>query len=497
VNVFEAAEVGSKVDKATYKEEVPGARAGLLEVQRELATSKLAPVVIVGGVEGVGKGEVMNLLLEWMDARGVEAYAFGEPTDEERERPRYWRFWRVLPPKGKMAILLGSWYTEPIIDRAYERIDDALFERELRRIRDLERMLLSEGVPVIKFWLHLAKKVHQKRLKKVLKDPDRRWLVSQQTLEFAERYDAFRVVSEECLRLTSTDVAPWHVVEAANARYRNLTVANTLIRSLKEALENSAAQPSKQGSSKGKHTLPRPPKVNVISQLDMSLALPDEEYERKLSRHSGRLGRLAQELYTSRRSMILVFEGPDAAGKGGTIRRLTGVMDARRYRVMSVGAPTDEEAAHPYLWRFWRNLPREGQVTIYDRSWYGRVLVERIEGFAQPGEWRRAYGEITEFEAQLAEFGTIVLKFWLALSPEEQLRRFQDRDETPYKQYKLTAEDWRNREKWDGYEAAACEMIERTSTDQAPWVLVEANDKRWARVKVMRTVMRRLKEALS
>ncbi|MGD8727606.1 MAG: hypothetical protein PVH40_08170, partial [Gemmatimonadales bacterium] len=222
----------------------------------------------------------------------------------------------------------------------------------------------------------------------------------------------------------------------------------------------------------------------------------EEKYDEQRAKYSAKLSRLVRRLHEADRSMILAFEGPDAAGKGGTIRRLTTAMDARLYRVISIGAPTDEEAAHPYLWRFWRNLPRQGRVTIYDRSWYGRVLVERLEGFASRTEWSRAYAEINEFEAQLTEFGIIVLKFWLAISAEEQLQRFRDRQTTPYKQYKLTEEDWRNRRKFDAYEAAACDMIERTSTPAAPWILVEANDKRWARIKVLKTVTQYLSRGL-
>jgi polyphosphate kinase 2 (PPK2 family) len=199
--MFEAAEVGSALDKATYKRELPALRSELLQVQRDIAASRLGPLVIVGGVEGVGKGEVMNTLLAWMDARGVEAHAFGDPTGEEEERPPYWRFWRALPSSGKMAILLGSWYTDPIVDRAFDRVDDIAFEREMRRIRDFERMLNFECVPVFKFWLHLAKNEYEKRLKKARKDPEKRWFISKRTLKFAKRYDEFRAVSETCLRL--------------------------------------------------------------------------------------------------------------------------------------------------------------------------------------------------------------------------------------------------------------------------------------------------------
>jgi polyphosphate:AMP phosphotransferase len=492
--MFEAAEVGSKLDKESYKKEVPGIRADLLQVQRDLAESGLAPIVLISGGDEIGKVQLLDLLLGWLDARGVEATALGKPSDEEAERPRFWRYWRVLVPSGRLSILLGSWYTQPIVARAYERIEDVAFEREMRRIRDFERMLVLENVPVIKFWLHLSKSVQRKRLQKLRQDPKMRWLVSEEAWVYFKKYDKFRRTSEAALRVTSTGVAPWHIVESRNARYRNVTVATTLIRALRESIDAAKAQRAK--TSKRKPALPRPRKFNVIRQLDLTQKLENGDYERQLERYSTRIPRLVRQLHDAGRSLILVFEGPDAAGKGGVIRRLTGAMDARLYQVRSVAAPTDEEAAHPYLWRFWRHLPRLGRVTIYDRSWYGRVLVERVEGFASREAWSRAYAEINDFEAQLHEFGTIVLKFWLAISAEEQLQRFRDRQTTPYKQYKLTEEDWRNRKKWDAYEAAACDMIERTSTESAPWVLVEADDKRWARVKVLRTVAKELARAL-
>lgn len=495
-DMFGAAEVGNRIDKATFKREVPKIREDLLQMQRAIAQSQLAPVVHIGGGDELGKVSALGTLLGWLDARGVESVALPEPSDEERERPRFWRFWRLLPPRGRMAVLIGSWYTNPIVDRVYGRMDDVGFEREMRRIRDFERMLVQEGVPIIKFWLHLPKSVQKKRLAKVKHDPASRWLVGEEAWTYFKRYDRFRSVAEAALRLTSTGVAPWHVVESTNDRYRNLTVATTLIAALREAQEVWTSSRAQQGRRR-KAAAPKPAKLNVIRQLDLSVTLDTEEYEAQLVRQSAKLGRLARQLHEAGRSMILAFEGPDAGGKGSAIRRLTAAMDPRLYRVIAVGAPTDEEAARPYLWRFWRHLPRQGRVTIYDRSWYGRVLVERLEGFAARDEWSRAYAEINEFEAQLSEFGIVLLKFWLAISPEEQLRRFRDRQTTPYKQYKITEEDWRNRRKWDAYEAAACDMIERTGTSHAPWVLVEAEDKRWARVKVLKTVCRRLADALT
>jgi polyphosphate:AMP phosphotransferase len=363
----------------------------------------------------------------------------------------------------------------------------------MERYIDFERMLHREGTLLVKVWLHLSKKALKKRLKKLRADPDLSWQVSRQDREVLRHYDEFRSISEQVLRRTSTGEAPWTIIEATQRRFRNLSVARALLTALQQRLEQERAAPPRPAP--GPLTL-NPAPMNVIRSLDMSKAIEPDQYEQELRQAQGELGRLTRLLRERRRSLILVFEGTDAAGKGGAIRRLTRAMDARDYRVIAVAAPTDEEKAHPYLWRFWRHLPLLGRVTIYDRSWYGRVLVERVEGFATTEEWQRAYGEINDFEGQLVEFGTVVIKFWLAISPEEQLRRFQDREVTPYKQYKLTAEDWRNRAKWDSYEAAACDMIERTSTEAAPWVLVEAENKEHARVKVVRTVVRRLREAL-
>jgi polyphosphate:AMP phosphotransferase len=492
--MFEAAEVGNKLDKATYKKEAPAVRAALLAVQGRIAQSKLAPVVVIGGAEGAGKGETVALLHEWMDARGLETNVLWDLSDEERERPEYWRFWRTLPPRGKIGIYFGSWYSRVIVDRAFDRMNDDAFERELNRIRDFERMLTLEGVPVIKFWLHLSKDAERKQIKALKKDPRARWRLHSAALKFFKRYDDFRRVSERALRETSVGYAPWTVVEAADNEYRNLTVATSLLQALEEALAEEAEVG--KARPKGKPPMPKSKRVNVIRRLDLTRSLAKKTYERRLADAQAEVGRLAQKLRKAEKSLIMVFEGSDAAGKGGAIRRLTAAMSPYLYRVIGIAAPTDEERAHPYLWRFWRHLPRRGRVTIYDRSWYGRVLVERVEGFARQDEWRRAYSEINEFEEQLTEAGNVIIKFWLSISAREQLKRFKERERITYKQYKITEEDWRNRSKWDAYEGAACDMIERTSTDIAPWVLVEANDKNWARVKIAETVAKRLRAAL-
>jgi polyphosphate:AMP phosphotransferase len=492
--MFETAELGHTIDKETYLQEEPQVRAALLAAQQELADANCSVIVIVTGVSGAGRSETVNLLLEWMDARGIQTHAMREPTDEEQERPPMWRFWRALPPRGRIGIYFGAWYAQPLVDCALGRTSGAELDLALDQILKFESMLHREGVLLVKFWLHLSRDAQKKRLKQLEADPSQSWRVTKRDWKLFKLYDEHRRLGEHVLRRTSTGEAPWTIVEGADRRYRNLTVARTLLDALRLRLAQVKSEPT--GNDRTPLHLV-PPTVNVISRLDMSLALDDGAYKTELSLAQGELGLLSRRLRKKRRSLILVFEGPDAAGKGGAIRRLTVAMDSRDYQVISVAAPTDEERAHPYLWRFWRHLPQEGQVTIYDRSWYGRVLVERVEGFASADQWQRAYEEINEFEEQLTKFGIIVLKFWLAITPDEQLRRFEDRQLIAHKQYKLTEEDWRNRDRWDSYVAAACDMMEKTGTEAAPWVLVEANNKEWARVKVTKTIVEHVKNALT
>ncbi|MBI4423711.1 MAG: polyphosphate:AMP phosphotransferase [Elusimicrobia bacterium] len=488
--MFESAELGQTLTKERHKREAEKAREALLKAQDGLAASRSAAALIIGGVEGAGRTDFLNLLLEWMDPRAVQVHALSEPTDEERERPTFWRFWRRLPPRGRLSVFLGSWYTDPIVDRAFRRVGKDAFAVQLDRIAEFEAMLAREGVRLVKLWFHLSKRAQRERFERLEADKDTRWRVTRQDWRFHERYDRFRKVSEEALLRTSTGAAPWEVIEAADARWRDIAAAKRVIHGLEAAAAESAR------AAAPKPPLPKPKPGNLLRRLDLSRRLPEKEYEKKLEKWQGRVARLTRRLREQGRSMILVFEGPDAAGKGGAIRRVAQTLDARNYRVIATAAPDEQERGFPYLWRFWRDLPRLGRTTVYDRSWYGRVLVERLEGFCAPEDWKRAFAEINAFEAQVAEFGTVILKFWVAISPQEQLRRFRERETVAYKKYKIGADDWRNRAKWDAYEAAAVEMIERTSTPRAPWLLVEGNDKRWARVRVLKAVAAALEREL-
>jgi polyphosphate:AMP phosphotransferase len=490
--MFESAEVGCEVDKETYKAREPELREQLLAVQRRLAEAPLSVIVLVAGVEGAGKSEFANLLLEWMDARGIETHAIWKPTDEEESHPPMWRYWRMLPARGHLGIFLGSWYTQPILDRVLGRAKDRDLDAALDRIAEFERMLASENTLVVKLWLHLSEKSQKKRLEKIEGDPEQSWRITKLDWRFFKHYKRFRRVSERAVEKTSSGESPWHLIDAADWRHRNLAAVETVLGALRDRLDKLDATPKPECAP----DLAEPKETNILRSLDLTQKLDDDAADRELLEHMGTIARRARKLADRKRSLVLLFEGPDAGGKGGAIRRVTRALDARLYQVLPISAPTDEESARPYLWRFWRHVPARGRVTIFDRSWYGRVLVERVEGFCPADDWKRAYSEINAFERQLTDFGVIVVKFWLWISAEEQLRRFKDRHATAYKQYKLTEDDWRNRRKWDAYEAAACDMIEKTSSEAAPWVLVEGDDKNWARAKVLRTVAERLDDEI-
>ncbi|MDR0716534.1 MAG: polyphosphate:AMP phosphotransferase [Azoarcus sp.] len=491
--MFESAELGHAIDKKTFKAEVQKLREALLEAQFELRErGGFQVLILVSGVDGAGKGETINELYGWMDPRYLSTPAFAAPTDEEAAHPFMWRFWQVLPPKGRIGIFSGSWYSMPIRRRIEGEIDQALFDQRIDLINRFEAMLANEGALILKFWFHLTKEGQKKRFKALEKDPRTAWRVTKASWESLKTHDRLQEVASHLLRLTNTPWAPWSVVESADDRYRSLTVGKMIL----DALQKRLASPQEREYPVAPPISPRTDALDVLTTLDLEQKLERGAYQLRLAQAQGKLAELVRTPEFKKRSLILVFEGADAAGKGGSIRRLVAALDARQYQIVPIAAPTQEELAQPYLWRFWRHMPKVGRITIFDRSWYGRVLVERVEGFCSEADWLRAYSEINDFEHELRADGAIILKFWLQISGEEQLQRFKERENTAFKRYKITDEDWRNREKWDAYHQAVCDMVERTSTGLIPWTLVEANDKNFARVKVLETVCERLAEAL-
>lgn len=492
--MFESAELGHKLDKTTYEKFLAQLRADLLDTQFKLKEqAKIPIVVVISGNDGAGKGETINTLYEWMDPRDLSTVAFSEPTDEEAQRPYMWRFWRALPPRGKIGIFSGSWYSSPIQNRMSLGLIDREVDTRIAQINRFEQMLTNEGVVILKFWYHLSKEGQKRRLKAFAKNPKTAWQISQWNWDRLKTYDKLQKAAGHILGQTNTPWAPWIILEGEDDRYRSLATAKILLEAMQGAL-----------GSKKKSTTPvvQQPKIeldqkDVISTLKLDRKpISDDRYVSELAKWQGRLAELSHDPRFKRHALLCAFEGADAAGKGGAIRRVTAALDARQFQIVPIAAPTQEERAQPYLWRFWRHIPRQGRITIFDRTWYGRVLVERVEKFCSPEDWQRAYSEINDFESELSDAGIIVVKFWLQITRDEQLKRFKDREKVSFKRFKITEEDWRNRDKWQAYHEAVCDMVNQTSSTYAPWTLVEANDKHFARVKILKTICRRLQAAL-
>ena len=476
------------ISKETWEAEVQALRGRLLELQRALAASKTPLILIVSGADGAGKSETVSRLHEWFDPRGLETHVFGAPTREEAARPEAWRFWMALPARGRIGIFLGSWYTAPILERVRRESNRNGFLAALDRICEFERELSLDGALIVKVWLHLAKKTQKKRLSRLEKSALTRWRVSPVDWRHYRLYDRFIKVSQRAIVATDTTLSPWHVIDATDDRARELSVGRTIARAIERRLKDGVPSP--------RVALPRVSR-SALSRASMSRKTDEQAYGDELARLQGRLSHLSRAAWDKRLSSVLAFEGWDAAGKGGAIRRLTSAMDARLYRVVPIAAPTDEEKARHYLWRFWRALPRPGHITVFDRTWYGRVLVERVEEFTRENDWKRAYGEIRDFEAQLTDAGILLTKFWIHLSKDEQLRRFEERQQIEFKRYKITEEDWRNRKRWDAYVKAVDEAIARTRTLEAPWFVIPGNDKRFARLEILRVACDRFERALA
>lgn len=495
--MFEAAELGQKLSKEEYKERALALRTSLLQLQYRARELHRFPVLIdFAGVDGAGKGTTVNLLNKWMDPRWIRVIGYREPTPGECERPRFWRYWRDLPPKGRTSLYLSGRYSSVLLNNVYGGLNDGEFDDRLAEIIRFENLLADDGALVLKFWMHLSKDAQKARLESLEADPMLNYKVSEKDWRNHENYSDFVAAAEKIITRTNRVTAPWHIVEGTDERYRHLTVGETLRAALEQHLERheheSAAAPVER--TPANHGVTN--NLTVFDRLDLSKTVSGSEYRSRRKKQQARLGELGREAYRKGVSTVLVFEGPDAAGKGGAIRRTVHSLDARSYRVHQFAAPTDVERAFPYLWRFWSKLPRAGNVAVFDRSWYGRVLVERLEGLATDAEWRRAYNEINDFESQIVHRGMLLLKFWLHISKDEQLDRFEARANSPYKAWKLTDEDWRNRERWDDYERAAHDMVQFTGTGDAPWVLVEGNDRQYARLKVLDTIIDGLEKQL-
>lgn len=495
--MFDTAELGWRVPDAEFRQRERKLRTRLLTLQyRSLELARFPVIIDFAGVDGAGKGTTVNMINTWMDPRFIRTIGYTAPTPEEQARPRFWRYWRDLPPKGRIGVYLSGRYSQPLTGRVYGEIDEAAFDARLAEIIRFENTLADDGALIVKFWMHLGREDQASRLEKLSADPLRSYRANDSAWRNHEHYDDFVAAAEKIITRTNRAAATWTIVEGSDANFRHLAVGEKLAAELERHLDGQASDPPPERDPPGGHSAAVAPGPTVFDTLDLSAAVGVKHYRSELTRLQAHLGELGRQATAEGESTVLVFEGPDAGGKGGAIRRTVWSLDARAYRVHQFAAPNDLERSHHYLWRFWRRLPRAGHVIVFDRSWYGRVLVERAEGFATEAQWRRAYNEINDFEAQIVGRGILLLKFWLQISKDEQLQRFEKRAQSPYKQWKLTDEDWRNRDMWETYQQLGHEMIQYTSTGEAPWILVEGNDKRHARLKVLETIRRRLAERL-
>lgn len=491
-----AAQPSPRMTDDEWDEAVPGLREELLRMQQRLREANVPTVFITAGADGV-KSQTVNRLTSWLDPRGLDVHAFSETDEARLDRPDMWLYFTSLPARGRIGMYFGSWYAPIVTGWTTGGMSiDAVRDR-LDRLARFERTLVDDGYLVIKAWFELTEDEQRARLERFSADPAEQWRVLPRDWQHLENFERFVELRDEVLGRTETPGAEWASLPAADDHWREAATARLFLSRAEDHLV--ALNDERNGGTQGAAPADDGdiPAESPLSAVDLSLRMKRDEYEQAMAVERTRLRDLSLALPKAGRSAVLVFEGWDASGKGGTIRRLVEPMDARTYRVVPYGSPTEEELRHHYLWRFWREVPRSGKITIYDRSWYGRVLVERVEGLASRDEWRRAYREIREFEADLTGRSIVLCKFWLQLSPDEQLARFEARAEIPHKRHKLTDEDWRNREKRPEYEAAVAEMYHRTHRPpNAPWYLVAAEQKRVARVQVLRTVADRLEEAL-
>ncbi len=493
--LFKSAEKPNSMSDAEFGKAKDDLRLDLIRLQQTIRKDGRFPVIIVlAGVKGAGVIDTLNVINTWMDPRWVETHAFDDPSGEERERPPFWRYWRSLPRNGAMGLYLEGWYGELLgLDpkRPVGRRDD-----RLRHITAFEQTLADDGALILKFWLHLSDKQQKKKGKhdegEIGEDP----VFGLRPIDHAWRpqppYSVYCKTAAGVIASTNTERAPWHIIAGKDDNHRRFAVLDALRKSFEKHLTRTARTAKLARNTAVRGFAGR----DELAAVDLTQEMSDKDYTKEFHKLQARLFDLQKRAREAKLSSVLAFEGWDAAGKGGAIRRLAYALSAYNYKVVPIAAPSEEERAHHYLWRFWRALGRAGRITIFDRSWYGRVLVERVDHLIPRAAWQRAYDEINMFEEELTQSGTLLVKIWMHISREEQLERFKERSKDPTKQWKLTHDDWRNRKNWNGYLAAANEMLKRTSTEAAPWHIVPANNKKVARITVMETVADALEQAL-
>lgn len=490
-----------KTGKAEAMNELNSMRNELIDLANAVKSAGIPVIITIDGWSAAGKGSQIAKLIKYMDPRFYDVESIRTPNEIELRKPWLHRFWQRLPKKGEFLILDGSWYRDTVNAFMFDEISKSQYKDRIEDINTFERQLADDGYLIIKFFLHITKDEQTKRLHKLSSSEITRWRVNPQDIINNENYEKFFKRYDKTLMRTNTEFAPWHII-AANDK---ITAQFSIMMTVTNAIKGACAAVESGEKFIDKPEFPvidykksefKMAKCKKLSEVKMDKSLTDEEYAAKLEKYQTRLFELQNRCYQKKIPVIIAYEGWDAGGKGGNIKRVANALDPRGYEVKPIAAPEPSELARHYLWRFWTRLEKDGHFTIFDRTWYGRVMVEPIEKLTPQERVDMAYQEINEFEHQLTEWGAVVIKFWINIDKDEQYRRFKEREETPSKQWKITEEDWRNREKWDEYEKAVDRMVELTSTNFAPWTIIEGNDKKYARIKALKTICKRLEDRL-
>lgn len=505
--MLENVDLSLSVKNGEYKESMKILKVKLGELQRKAWELKIPLIFIFEGWHASGMGEDVNRFILPLDPRGYDFHTMNLECCEDILKPFLLDFWTLTPIRGKIAIFDRSWYSKAIIKHFRKEKSKENLGRCLEEINWFERQLSNDGSLILKFFLHISKKEQEDRLKEVKKKgiplildecEKRTGKENSKEFDFIHEYDEYLPVVEKVLEKTDMPYASWTIVEANDENFATLKIMTTATQAIEKHIEMVTRTPGQQTIKYLDIRLSNLPEFNssLLDKVDLSKIISLKDYGESKKFYQHKLETLQYELFKQKRSMIIIFEGWDAAGKGGDIHRLVEELNPRLYRVVPVGPPNDIEKAHQYLWRFCEAMPEAGHITIFDRSWYGRVLVERVEGFCSEGEWKRAYSEINEFENITTGTGAIILKFWLHIDKDTQLERFKDRQNDPDKNWKITEDDWRNRSKWNEYKIAVDEMLQKTSTINAPWTVVESNYKLYSRIKILKTVTETLEKEL-
>ena len=478
-------------DDEALKSALKDERAKLFGYQMRLKEARLPVMVIFEGWDAAGKGSVLGKVIKNIDPRFFQVATMdAPPTPDEKRRPFLYRYFVEIPEAGKFKFFDTCWMKEVTEVMCRKDFSEEDYLKHIDSINMTERQLTDNGYLVMKFFFHISKKEQQKRLDALRENKNTSWRVSEEDLWQNKHYNIFLDVFDRYLTDTNRSNAPWYIIDAKDHKWAELQVMQFLNQGIETALKNSAyAVPILQNTFRMK-------KMPLLADIPLDKEISEDEYRSELKKLQKELSDLHNEIYRKKIPVVIAYEGWDAAGKGGNIKRITEALDPRGYIVHPIASPEPHEKARHYLWRFWNRLPKTGHIAIFDRTWYGRVMVERLEGFCSENDWQRAYNEMNEFEKELAEWGAVVIKFWVQIDSDTQLARFTDRQNTPEKQWKITDEDWRNREKWDLYEGAIDEMIAKTSTTFAPWYVLESVDKKYARIKALKIVIEQIKKAL-